>query len=452
MRKPLTDIYLRSIPAPPEGRTEIADLRCQGLAFRITSGRVASWSFRFRDPRSGKTTRFRIGGYPDISLADARQRADELRKQVAVGVNPVASKRQERQDAETKTFNALADLYLDRHARPHKRPSSVVADERNLKLHVRPKWGKRRYDEITRRDVIELVEGLVTAGRQTLANRVQSLISKIYSFALDRGMVTTHPCVRLKRQGKETVGRRVLSDDEIRLFWARIIEKPVSRPVGLALRLALLTGTRAGEVAGMTRSELHKLDDLKAAHWILPRERSKNKREHLVPLSNLSRETIAEALSLATDDQHLFARPRRGRYKSRKRDEQHPQNPSAPIHGHALAVAMARFAAKLTGTEQAVKTWRADPPTPHDLRRTVATRLAELGVPREDRDAIMNHTPQGVGKKHYEVYERRPEKQRTLDKWSAALAGILGNEPDDSNVVPIKSKPRPALEAERRGA
>ena len=78
------------------------------------------------------------------------------------------------------------------------------------------------------------------------------------------------------------------------------------------------------------------------------------------------------------------------------------------------------------------------PPTPHDLRRTVATRLAALGVTREDRDAIMNHTPQGVGKKHYEVYGRQKEKRIALERWSTSLAGILVNETDNANVVPIK--------------
>ena len=258
-----------------------------------------------------------------------------------------------------------------KHAKQHKRQSSVIADERNLRLHVRPKWGKRRYDEITRRDVIELIEGLVAAGKETLANRVQSLITKIYSFAINREMVMAHPSVRLEKQGKEQVGRRVLSDDEIRLFWAKIIEKPVSRPVGLALRLALLTGARAGEVAGITGSELHKLNDPKAAYWILPQERVKNKREHLVPLSKLALETVTEALAQTTDDEFLFARPRRGRHKARTRDEQHPQNPSAPIHGHALAVAMARFAKKLMGSDEAIKTWRANPP----LRTTCAALL-----------------------------------------------------------------------------
>ena len=114
-----------------------------------------------------------------------------------------------------------------------------------------------------------------------------------------------------------------------------------------------------------------------------PEDRVKNKREHLVPLSKLARETVAEALALTTNDQYLFARPGRGRHKPRARDEKHPQNSIAPIAGRALAVAMQRFAEHIAGDGEAAKTWRANPPTPHDLRRTIATRLVALGCRRK---------------------------------------------------------------------
>ena len=110
-----------------------------------------------------------------MPLAKARKQAEALRRQIAGGENPIERNRREREHADTKTFAALADRYLREHARRHKR--SADADDRNLRLHVLPKWRNRRYDEIGRADVIELVEGLVTAGKPTLANRVQALIS-----------------------------------------------------------------------------------------------------------------------------------------------------------------------------------------------------------------------------------------------------------------------------------
>src|SRR5262249_506573 len=145
------------------------------------------------------------------------------------------------------------------------------ADDRNLRLHILPKWRNRRYDEIERRDIIELTEGLVKNGKPTLANRVQSLISGIYSFAVDADLVKGNPCSQLRRRGAETVGSRVLSDDELGLFWAGIVQKPVSRRVGLALRLILLTGVRPGEVAGLARREIENLADQNRARWIISR-------------------------------------------------------------------------------------------------------------------------------------------------------------------------------------
>ena len=405
MRKALTDAFIRNLPAPTSGRIEIADSREAGLSFRVTSQDARSWCFRFRDPRSGRTSRATIGDYPDVSLADARERAGTMRRQVATGENPVEVRRRERELSTTKTFQALADRYLIEHARRHKR--SADADDRNLRLHILPKWRNRRYDDIGRADVIELIEALVAAGKQTLANRVQALVSSMYSFAMDASLVKGNPCARLRRRGVEVIGRRVLSDDEMRLFWPAVLQKPVSRRVGLALRLTLLTGVRPGEAAGATRAELVDTEDKIRAKWIIQGNRTKNGRPHLVPLSDMARQTILSALEL-TNNEFVFPSP---------------SVESAPITAHALAVAMARFAENLAPV--AGKSWRANPPSPHDLRRTLATRLAELGVPKEDRDAVLNHTPRDVGKKHYDLYEREREKRHALNLWATTLAAII---------------------------
>jgi integrase len=408
MLKAFTDTLLRSIDPPVTGRIEVVDLRCTGLAFRVTTGGSRSWCFRFRDPRSGKPLRITLGLYPDVSLTQARERADKLREQVANGINPIE---QERKAATTRNFDALADRYLVEHARRKKR--SADADERNLKLHVLPGWEDRRFDEITRADIVELVEGLVSAGTPTLANRVQALVSSVFSFAMDAGLVTGNPCAGLRRRGVERIGRRILSDDEIRLFWPAVIEKPVSPRVGLALRLMLLTAVRPGEAAGLARSELAHLKQKERAQWIIAKERSKNGRPHLVPLSEPAREVVLEALKLADNEiDHVFPSP---------------SVKDAAITAHALAVAMARFAVSLD--DKVAKTWVDDPPTPHDLRRTVATRLAALAVVKEDRDAILNHAPQGVGKKHYDLYERAKEKRAALDRWARSFVRILKQRP-----------------------
>lgn len=408
-RKLLTDAHLKALRPPPEGRLELTDLRCVGLAFRITANGARSWAFRFRDPKTGKSTRATIGSYPDISLGDARTAAATLRATVAAGANPVEQKRTRRTTAQERSFAAVAERFMVEHSRRKKRSSD--GDDRNLKLHILPKWKNRQIEDIRRADAIALIEELVQGGRPTLANRVHSLISSIFSFAFDSELISANPCARLKKRGEETARKRVLSDEEIRLFWRRSLLSPLSKTTGLALRLILLTGRRPSEAAGSPLSEFLQLDDVTAALWMCPASRTKNKRDHLLPLSDLAIETIKTALKLVDkDDKFLFPSP---------------VNHDVAIDGHSLAVAMRRLATgdKLTGPGS--NTWRADPPTPHDLRRTFATRLSALGVSKEDRDACMNHVPTDVGSRHYDLYDRFAEKRIATRRWSEELMTIL---------------------------
>jgi integrase len=420
MKKSLTDVLVRSALPPTTGRLEITDERCPGLTLRVTAAGVRSWSFRFRDPACGGVTRATIGKYPSLSLSDARDRANELRRTVARGVNPVDQKRRSRSDGASRTFQTLADRYIAEHARRFKRSASV--DERNLRKHVLPQWAKRRFDQIERRDVIALVEALVTAGTPVLANRVQALVSGMFSFAIDADLLAANPCARLRRRGVERAGERVLSDPEIQLFWNGIVEPPVSRRLGLVLRLELLTGVRPGEAAGMRMDELEHLGDPARAAWAIPAGRMKAGRDHYAPLVPMARDVVLEALKLAPGGQpFVFAPPRA----------------KGAIRANALAVAMQRFGRALKGHEEGADTWKANPPTPHDLRRTVATRLAELGVSGEDVAAVLAHATSGVTKMHYDRYSRAREKRRALELWAHALQGILSREHDHSNVVSL---------------
>ncbi len=409
-RKALTDAFCRSQPTPSSGRVEFADLRCTGLSFRITSKGSRTFCFRFRDPVTRASTRSTIGSYPDVGLGDARARADAMRATVADGINPIVEKRQGRAGASQRAFGIVAERFMVEHSRRKKR--SADFDDRNLKLHVLPKWKNWQIDDIRRADVIELVEGIVTAGKPVLANRVQSLISSIFSFALDADLISANPCARLRKRGEESASTRILTDDEIRLFWRRSLLSPLSRGTGLALRLQLLTGARPSEAAEAALEEFSALDEgADSASWIIPGARTKNKRPHFLPLPPMALEAVRSGLEIIEEaDEFLFPSPVKR---------------ASPIDGHALAVAMRRMSESEKLTGEGSKTWKASPPTPHDLRRTFATRLAELGVPKEDRDACLNHTPTDVGSKHYDLYERAKEKRAAMSLWAATLGEII---------------------------
>ena len=419
MRQILTDALCRTKP-PRIGRLEIADLRQAGLVLRITSNGARSFAYRFRHPHSRKTLRATIGPYPATTLEAARKRAKDMAAQVADGTNPIELRSAEREAAPARTFEALAARYLKEHAERHKRPRSAEEDRRNLAVHVLPKWSKRDFRTIRRADVIELIEAIVSAGKHAAGNRVHSLISKIFSFAIDADLLEANPAARLRKRGVEKVGRRLLSDDEIRVFWRGIVVSPISRPVGLALRLALLTAARASEIAGARKDEFQNLDQPEQAVWLVPSERAKNRMTHLIPLAPLAIETVKNAIELSGDSEFVF--PTR-------------LNRDGPIDRHTLTVAMVRFAKSLKAPT--AKTWQQEIPTPHDLRRTVSTRLARMGIAKEIRDRALNHIAslRDPESRHYNLHEFQSEKRDAFSRWTAELEGII----KPATVVPIRT-------------
>jgi integrase len=429
MRKALTDAFLRALKAPAHGRLEYADSSCRGLEFRITQAGARSWSYRYRAPITGKLSRATIGPYPTLSLAVARLRADELRKGVAGGENPSETKRRAKREAPGRTFKALSERYMKECARrPYGKrlqaKRSADQDERNLNLHVLPKWRDRDYTVIRRADVIELVESLIASGKETLANRVQSLISGVFSFAVDSDLIDANPCTRLKKRGRERVGDRVLTDPEIRLFWQKVVQEPVSPVTGEALRLQLLVGGRPGEIAGIRRSEIEHLDQPGKAVWTVPGERTKNKLPHMVPLESAALKIINARIAKIEDAQLPVGAARKNDFPIFPARNK----PDKSMTAHALARAMFRLAEKLAGSWAGVKSWKALRPTPHDLRRTFRTRLPQIGVPADIRDRLMNHIPSDVGSKHYDRYQYLDEKRAALFSWQTALSTILGGE------------------------
>ncbi|MGA7665628.1 MAG: tyrosine-type recombinase/integrase [Pseudolabrys sp.] len=407
MRQILTDATCKTKP-PRAGRIEIADLRQPGLVLRITALGARTFGFRFRHPHSRKTLRSLIGSYPATGLEAARKRARDMATLVDAGQNPNEVKSAERDHAPKRTFQALADRYLREYAERRKRPASIEGDRLNLDVHILPKWAKRDYRTIRRADIIELIETIIGTGKHATANRVHTLISGIFTFAIDAELLDANPAARLKKRGVEEPRRRILDDAEIVAFWDGIVLAPVSRPVGLALRLALLTAARANEVAGARTAEFQL--DGPEPQWLIPAARVKNKRDHLLPLSPIAVETIKAAIELTDDEEFLF--PSR------------LNNRPGPMDRHTLSKAMARFAEEL----KEPKTWRKDPPTPHDLRRTVATRLARMGIAKEVRERVLNHAgarhdPEA---KHYNLYEFLPEKREALDRWAAEVSALIG--------------------------
>jgi integrase len=412
--KLLTDVFLRTAP---DG--EWHDERVKGLTLRVSS-RAKTWSFRYRPHGSIDRKRLPLGRYPEVGVALARERAESARVAVSGGGDP-QGERKERKAAASRAldFNSLADEYLARYARAHKR--SWKQDELLLAAHVRPAWGTRMAGKITRADAAALLDDLA-ARAPTSANRTHSILSKAFNWAVETGLVEANPVAQLKKRGKETPKDRTLSPAEIRCLWGALDDSGVHPSVAGALRVLLLTGQRPGEIAGAEVSELKDGDNGARARLEIPAARMKAGRQHVVPLAPMALSIVKACAGRAEGLSHIF----HSNFAAR-----------GAVARHSLSQAVRRIVQGLDEkADEAAVTLKANPPTPHDFRRTVATGLAALGVLREDRMALLAHSSGDVHAIHYDQYERLKEKRAALEMWESHIVEIVAPEPA-GNVIKL---------------
>lgn len=388
-RKRLTDARIRSL-RPEKNRREVWDTE-PGFGLRIAPTGRKSFIYLYRF--EGKPRRLTLGVYPRISLADARELVAKAVKKLEQGIDPGAEKinaRRALRDAES--FEELAFQWVERYAKPNRK--SWRAAQRELQSDAIPMWGKKKAYDIKQKDVIALVEQIIDRGSPIQANRTLGLLKQVFKFGVQRGIIDASPAVAIDKPAKETPRDRVLSESEIRAFWAGLDKSIMTEDVRIALRLCLVTAQRRGEVAGMRRSEID------GDWWVIPKERSKNGKAHRVPLSPLANKLIEQA----SGDDYLFPSPRKNR----------PNGEPIPIEARALTNA-------ITKNRHLIEAKRF---CTHDLRRTAATRMAELGVTRFDIGKVLNHTDHEVTAV-YDHYAYDAEKRKALLKWGRKLQEIL---------------------------
>jgi integrase len=410
----LTDALLRAA-APASKLIELWDVKVAGLCLRISPGGVKTWTFRYRPKDSSSFKRLSLGRYPEVGLSLARQRAQEKRVEVAGGADPQGERRAKREaEGRALPFGALADMYLERYAKPHKR--SWANDALYLRAHVRPVWGGRPANRISRADGAALLDTIAKTA-PTSANRTQSILSRCFNWAIESGLLEANPLALMPKRAKETAKDRVLAPDEIRVLWQSLDS---DGSVTAALRFLLLSGLRPGEVAGLEIAEVADIDN--PARLEILGSRMKGGKPHIVPLAPMALAIVRQQLERAVAGQtHVFASGFADR---------------GPIARHTLSQALRRVIKGLPHAN-VIK----DPcPTPHDFRRTLATGLAALGVPREDRLAVLGHAQDDVHAAHYDRYDGFSEKRAALEKWEAHVAGIVGQNEAPSNVVKIAAR------------
>lgn len=403
--KKLTDVKVKNL-RPQESRYEV--FQGDGFGVRVGTSGKKSWVMFYRNPE-GRLRRFTIGRYPAMSLADARAAFEVHRQRLAKGIDPAAerdSRRRALDDA--PPVDALADEYIQKHARPKKK--SWKADERLLERFVRPEWGSMKAQDVSKRMVIDLLDRIAES-TPTTANRVLALIRKLFNFGLERDLIAASPCAQVKAPAAEKRRDRILSEDEIKDLWRGLENtrpegklqgegySPLSEATALALKLQLLTAQRIGEIVGMTWDEV----DTKSGWWTIGAERSKNGLPHRVPITDLAEMCLKRAKTLSGGSPFVF--------------------PNRSGNG-PIAYGVADYALRRTREHLEL-----DHFTPHDLRRTAASFMTGNGVPRLVVQKILNHAERGVTA----VYDRHSydeEKRLALQGWAILLSGMASQAKD----------------------
>lgn len=371
--------------------------------------------------------------YPDgVTLAKAREEYEAERARVRAlkagrteGADPVEVRREKKAQREEKrkafTVSDLVKEYIEKHAMKFKR--SWKDDDRLLKKEIIPIWGKRKAEDVSKRDITLLLESIVDRGTPAMSNQVLKITRKMFNFAVERDILQHTPFAAVKALAPNNSRERALSEKEIKTLWGSLETASMSEEIRRALKLVLVTAQRPGEIAGMHVSEID------GHWWTIPAERAKNGKEHRVYLTAAALELIGDTKG----KDYVFPCP----HETKKK----------PIDAHALPVAVRRnLVWPLTdkkgkplygedGKPATENKLEIEKFTPHDLRRTAATFMAGMGFMDEIIDAVLNHVKKGIIRTYNRhTYDR--EKQLALEAWERKIKSIITG--GTGKVVPMK--------------
>ena len=336
----------------------------EGLYLKVENADSKSWVYRYNF--DGIARRMTLGSYPGIGLAQAREKHGAALVDVQRGIDPGAVAIAEKAKRKAApTFKDLLDEYWDMELG---KTSSGKERRRLVEKDAIKPWGNKKVADITRRDAVLLLD-MVRKRAPITANRLQGVLVRMFNFASERGIIEFSPLIGLRRP-REKARSRVLSDDEIKLLWAALdlenTDIDIYRVTKLALKMILLTGQRPGEILGM------RWDEVDGDFWNIPAERMKNREPNRVPLCSIAQDVIEQTKPYSGDSDFVF----RSSYK-----------PEQPVSRQALARAVSRHYEEMGIKEKF---------TPHDLRRTLRTKLAELGVNDIVAERVLGHKLQGM--------------------------------------------------------
>jgi integrase len=373
----------------PEGKAEaiIFDDDLPGFGLRIRSSGARTWVYQYK--LGTQNRRITIGNAAALTVTVARESAVKLHAKVRLGQDPAAEKIEGRSRA-AETVGAVAQNYLAAR-REHLRPKSYAEVERHLLTYAKPLLGLP-LTGINRRAIAARLSIIAAQSGDVTANRARSSWSAFFAWCMREGLLDNNPVLGTNVRPEQS-RTRVLSDEELKVIWNATAG---GDDYSAIIRLLMLSGCRAAEIGGLAYAEIR--DD----RIELPPERVKNRHPHVIPITAPMR-TI------------LDARPRREGLVFGGRNGR----PFNSWGAEKLALD-----ARIGATGVKLEQW-----TPHDIRRSVATHMAESGIALPHIiEAILNHVSghKGGVAGIYNRANYEPQKRAVLEKWGNHIETLIG--------------------------
>ncbi len=393
----LTDKAIQRLPQPKSGRVDYVDANNRGLALRVSHTGDKAWSVLYRvlgeggvttkgRELRGKQKRISLGTYPAISLAEAREKAQQIKRLADTRVDPRNNKDRETLSRHNGTVEKVAKLMVDL-----SEIQTVDKMRSNFRDHICPTIGSRPMAEIELAHINVLLDTYVAKGRAGTAREMKKYLTQLWGFAHQRGIVQANIMLGMRRKDISYKPRsRTLTDDELKVVWSAA--QGLRYPYGPLIQLLMLTGLRKNEVARATWDEI----DENRRGLLLPADRTKTAEPILAPFSDQAWDILQSLPRF--NGPHIFT-------TTGGRVPMTAGSKLANMLNTACGVDVAHF-------------------TLHDLRRTLRTRLPALGVTPDIAERVIGHKPQGVIGT-YDLYAYIPERREAVNRYAHHLQELV---------------------------
>ncbi|EOX5558849.1 tyrosine-type recombinase/integrase [Yersinia enterocolitica] len=419
--KPLSSKAIEMMKPTDKNKADTGENR--GLRVTCGASGIKTFFYRYTSPVTNKLSQVKIGSFPQTSLAMARMKLQELKLIRSEGRCPASELKDEKQrlleesqkpKAAVLTVEGLVELYLIERIEDRKSNDGKIIPgarkkkgqkevRRTLENDAVAKLGARVAAEITRKDIVELVNGVIERGAKVQAGNLLRELTSAYEFAIGLGRFDdnfANPALLAKSSLRQTNikltcerGTRILSEKELAKFLHWLPGSAYTPTIKNVLRLTLWTGCRTGEVCNMA------WEDVDLNKGTIHLRETKTGVERYVQLSDQAIDFL-KILRL-NSDKYLFP----------------SQATKKPIQQKYLTENSWRL--RESGQMLDIAPW-----TPHDLRRTVRTGLSRLQCPNEVAEAVLGHTRGGV-EGIYNLYKYDAECKRWLQVWADYLDKLL---------------------------